>query len=101
MISQLTLETSNDCELPGNGNSSYAGRININEKSECVVEWSQHYIVSVVDLDCRSCVVTVACIKLHFTYCSCQVEALCCRLIILRIIIEVVLRHFKWSWSYS
>lgn len=36
--SQLTLETSpNDCELPSNGNSSFAGRISITEKSECVV----------------------------------------------------------------
>jgi hypothetical protein len=47
MISQLTLETSpNDCELPGNGNSSFVGRISINEKSEYVVELSQHYSIS-------------------------------------------------------
>lgn len=44
--SQLTLETSNDCELLSNGNSSFAGRISINEKAECVVELSQCYSVS-------------------------------------------------------
>lgn len=65
MISQLTLETSNDYELPGNGNSSpFAGRINISKKIECVVELCQHFSGGLSELQV-TCVITVVCINLH------------------------------------